>query len=275
MSRIKVLAFESNGVPKMLSDDAEIAQAIANGDVVRDTSVTLYLDDGERRFGPAGTHPELQPWFPEPVTARELPDTGFAEATPLTPGEQPVRATVAREATGATVNLGMSAVDRRADLPVRSPPVEIDFLGLGGTPSSSPTPARGASADADSIWAFMFLPYVRYAQFEGRSRRKEFWSFLLFTVVVSFILAVSASAKPSDGGVVILFLFLLGSLVPTLAVQVRRFHDLGTSGWAALIGLVPYVGTVAILLSMLVEGQRGANKYGEDPKGPTGQRRLG
>jgi uncharacterized membrane protein YhaH (DUF805 family) len=61
-------------------------------------------------------------------------------------------------------------------------------------------------------------------------------------------------------------LFFLGILVPSIAVQVRRFHDQDKSGWWVLIGLIPILGGLAVLVFMFLEGTRGTNRFGPDPK---------
>lgn len=62
-------------------------------------------------------------------------------------------------------------------------------------------------------------------------------------------------------------LFFLAVLVPSIAVQVRRFHDQDKSGWMCLIGLIPFVGGIVVLVFMLLEGTKGPNRFGPDPKG--------
>ena len=61
-------------------------------------------------------------------------------------------------------------------------------------------------------------------------------------------------------------LYSLFVLIPSIAVQVRRFHDQDKSGWFVLINFVPYIGGIIVLVFMLLEGTRGPNKYGPDPK---------
>ncbi len=63
-------------------------------------------------------------------------------------------------------------------------------------------------------------------------------------------------------------LFFLGILVPSIAVQVRRFHDQDKSGWFVLIGLIPILGGLVVLVFMFLEGTRGPNRFGPDPKDP-------
>jgi uncharacterized membrane protein YhaH (DUF805 family) len=121
-------------------------------------------------------------------------------------------------------------------------------------------------------WAI--LPFKRYADFSGRSRRREYWSFALLNVVIVIallILGAVMSGVTGDDNVgfgimgVILLVYCLAIIVPTLAAQVRRFHDQDKSGWFVLLGLIP-LGGLVVLIFMFIEGTRGPNQYGPDPK---------
>ncbi|WP_369976263.1 DUF805 domain-containing protein [Xanthomonas bundabergensis] len=124
---------------------------------------------------------------------------------------------------------------------------------------------------------WMLMPLKRYADFSGRSRRKEYWMFTLLNIVVITVLMVLVGIGGGFGGqngtsalsmaaFVLVCLYSLAVLVPSLAVQVRRFHDQGKSGWYVLLGLIPWLGGVVIMVFMFMEGVRGANAYGPDPK---------
>ena len=132
---------------------------------------------------------------------------------------------------------------------------------------------------------WMLMPYRRYFDFSGRSRRKEYWMFLLLFVIVyaiGFGLMFSGgySMNPATGasqpggtfyiGGGILGIFVLGSLIPAIAVQVRRFHDQDKSGWFVLLNFIPYIGGLVVLVFMCLEGTRGPNRFGADPKDPSG-----
>ncbi len=69
-------------------------------------------------------------------------------------------------------------------------------------------------------------------------------------------------------GYLILLIFALATLVPSIAVTMRRLHDSGRSGWWYLISFVPYVGGIVLFIFMLLEGQPGENKYGPAPESP-------
>lgn len=130
---------------------------------------------------------------------------------------------------------------------------------------------------------WMLMPYKRYADFSGRSRRKEYWMFVLLFVIVyavCFGLMFSGGyAGMMDGsgqlgplgilGGILLAVFVLGSLIPAIAVQVRRFHDQDKSGWFVLLNFIPYIGGLIVLVFMCLEGTKGPNRFGPDPKDPT------
>ncbi|MBK9735258.1 MAG: DUF805 domain-containing protein [Saprospiraceae bacterium] len=108
---------------------------------------------------------------------------------------------------------------------------------------------------------YMFVPLKKYADFEGRARRKEYWMFFLFTFVVSFFTGIidNMLSGPESIGFIGL-IFQLAVLVPAIAVAIRRMHDVGKSGWFILIPIYN-------LILALTEGQKGTNEYGPDPKG--------
>lgn len=121
---------------------------------------------------------------------------------------------------------------------------------------------------------WMLLPYKRYFEFTGRSRRKEYWMFTLLQILIALAivaLAFSFSNQGEDAVLGVLYgglgLLVLVSFIPSLAVQVRRFHDQNLTGWLVLLGFIPYVGGLIILIFMCIDGTRGPNKYGADPKG--------
>ena len=129
---------------------------------------------------------------------------------------------------------------------------------------------------------WMILPLKRYADFEGRSRRKEYWMFTLgilalYVVLAAFffVAADAARDRPSSAGigmsVVIVVgigaIVVLGLFLPWIAVQVRRLHDQDKSGWFILLGFIPYIGGLIMLVFMCIDGTPGQNRFGDDPKG--------
>lgn len=106
-----------------------------------------------------------------------------------------------------------------------------------------------------------------YAGFSGRARRTEYWMFALVNFIVTLVFYVLTFATHSGFFLVLVFLYALAVVLPSLAVLVRRLHDIGMSGWWILIGLVPFVGGLVILVFTLLPGNNGPNRYGDDPKG--------
>lgn len=116
---------------------------------------------------------------------------------------------------------------------------------------------------------YMLMPFRKYAQFQGRSRRAEYWWFTLFVVIVSVVLTLIDSALFGGemGGLGILSgIFSLATIVPSLAVGVRRLHDTDRSGWWILIGLIPLIGAIVLLVFYVQDGTPGTNKFGPSPK---------
>ena len=127
---------------------------------------------------------------------------------------------------------------------------------------------------------YMFLPYKRYFDFSGRSRRKEYWLFVLFYTVVLIGLMILDSQLGLGGyaesysdfgdgsmsvgfnlaGGVLSMIWAVLHLIPALAAGIRRMHDNDKSGWFILI---PFYNLVLLFL----EGTRGPNRFGPDPKG--------
>jgi uncharacterized membrane protein YhaH (DUF805 family) len=128
---------------------------------------------------------------------------------------------------------------------------------------------------------WMLMPLRRYADFEGRSRRMEYWMFYLFTLllglgfmlvlgIVALLLYTMGLSENAMMTVIIPlyfigFLLSLALVVPSLAVAVRRFHDQDKSGWMVLLALIPFVGGIIFIVFMCLEGTRGPNRFGPDP----------
>lgn len=117
-------------------------------------------------------------------------------------------------------------------------------------------------------------PLYRWRDFKGRSQRREYWLWVLmmFCLFMGIFLLERAlglqittdEGKDGPGVIAITAWFIV--LVPWLAVQVRRLHDIGLSGWWILVSLLPYIGVLLIVYWTVKDGQRGPNIYGNDPK---------
>ncbi|MBQ7502631.1 DUF805 domain-containing protein [bacterium] len=110
-----------------------------------------------------------------------------------------------------------------------------------------------------------------YFNFDGRARRSEYWYFCLLNFLVNF--AYNMITRLIDSKLVavvlavIVIIYSLGTLIPGLAVAVRRLHDINKSGWWMLIGLIPLIGWVILLIWYCRDSELGSNEYGENPKG--------
>ena len=100
----------------------------------------------------------------------------------------------------------------------------------------------------------------KYADFNGRARRSEYWYFGLFSCLISFVISFALGAI-SPSLIMISYVYTLAVLVPSIAVGVRRMHDVNKSGWFLLI---PFYN----LILACTNGTEGSNDYGNDPKNP-------
>jgi uncharacterized membrane protein YhaH (DUF805 family) len=103
-------------------------------------------------------------------------------------------------------------------------------------------------------WFLMALK--KYAVFDGRARRKEFWMFILFYFILSIVVNVIVAITKIQ---ILGMIFGLGMLCPYIGVSIRRMHDTDRSGWWILLPIVN-------LIFYIQEGQQGENRYGPDPK---------
>jgi|TARA_B110000014_G_scaffold257462_1_gene242086 uncharacterized membrane protein YhaH (DUF805 family) len=109
-----------------------------------------------------------------------------------------------------------------------------------------------------------------YADFNGRARRKEYWMFTLFNMIFSIVAMgldnVLGIAMIETGYGPIYGLYTLAMLVPSLAVAVRRLHDVDKSGWMLLLVFIPIIGAIWLFVLMVTDSKPGQNDYGENPK---------
>jgi len=115
------------------------------------------------------------------------------------------------------------------------------------------------------------LALKRYAEFNGRSRRKEYWIYTLYNIVIYMVLYLAGFVTLLRSSIYMVFfglafVYALAVLVPSLSVCVRRLHDIDKSGWFILIGLIPAVGGIILLVLLCLDGTPGDNRYGPSPK---------
>ncbi|MDD5461536.1 MAG: DUF805 domain-containing protein [Methylococcales bacterium] len=110
----------------------------------------------------------------------------------------------------------------------------------------------------------------KYAVFEGRARRKEYWFFILFNVLISmalgFVDRFIGNVNPETGIGVLSGIYTLGVMIPGIAVSVRRLHDTGRSGWWLLITFLPIIGAIIFFYFMVLDSDTESNEYGPSPK---------
>jgi uncharacterized membrane protein YhaH (DUF805 family) len=179
----------------------------------------------------------------------------------------------------------------RPDFPQWKPISDTDFqyksslqtadftspFGQTTTPQTATRPVEGLS---------LFDYYKRgltkkYVGFQGRARRREYWGYQLFNILALLaVLCVGLMLDFAFGGFTIepnseavptftvwlLVLFVLGTLLPSLAITVRRLHDIGITGWIYLVSIIPYIGGLIIFVMTVLNSQAGTNKYGPSPK---------
>ena len=138
--------------------------------------------------------------------------------------------------------------------------------------------------------SIILAPYRRYFNFSSRSRRKEYWLYMLFFYVVGFVLifvdsalglggptqtAVDTvdgfSASASAEGGVLTAIWGIGNVIPLLACSIRRLHDSDRRGWWVFITLIPLVSSIWFLVLMCLDGTTGSNRFGPDPKDRIGR----
>lgn len=104
-----------------------------------------------------------------------------------------------------------------------------------------------------------------YANFNGRARRKEFWMFVVINVVIGYVLSFVLGLISSEL-VMAAYVYCLAMFLPSLAVGVRRLHDINKKGICILVSLIPIVGVIIYIIWCAKAGDKGENQYGPDPK---------
>jgi len=135
----------------------------------------------------------------------------------------------------------------------------------GATPKSQTSRTKN-----EKIMNWYLAVLKNYAGFSGRARRKEYWMFVLFNMIFAIVAMILDNvlgiAMEGIGYGPIYGLYLLAILIPSLAVGVRRLHDVGKSGWMMFIALIPIIGAIWLLVLFVQDSIPGENKYGANPK---------
>ena len=112
--------------------------------------------------------------------------------------------------------------------------------------------------------------WKQYADFSGRARRKEYWIFSLIKYIIIFFLYILQIVMIESTlwliFPIIFFLYAVAVFLPGLAVNIRRLHDIGKSGWWYLIYLIPIIGAIWLTVLMCLDSEPGENQWGENPK---------
>ena len=104
----------------------------------------------------------------------------------------------------------------------------------------------------------------KYAVFSGRSCRKEYWMFILINMIV--VIGISAIDKIAGTKGIIGTLYGFAIIIPALALTLRRLHDVGKSGYWYFICLIPFIGTLWLLMLLIKDSEEGSNRFGENLK---------
>lgn len=116
----------------------------------------------------------------------------------------------------------------------------------------------------EDVLEWYLKPFKQYIDFEGRARRKEYWTFTVGNMLVSILLGGGGAL--GFGSEILGGLFSLFILIPGIAVAVRRLHDTGRSGFWLFILLIPLIGLFVIIFFLVSDSEPGSNTYGPNPK---------
>lgn len=131
------------------------------------------------------------------------------------------------------------------------------------------------NVSSDGMMDYVKSVFSKYADFTGRARRSEYWYFQLFNflvmlaVYIPLIAFLVAESQLFILPAILLVLYALATIVPTLAVIARRLHDTGRSGWYYLMGFIPLVGGIILLIFFCEDSKPGTNEWGPNPKNPS------
>lgn len=113
----------------------------------------------------------------------------------------------------------------------------------------------------------------KYAVFNGRARRKEYWYYYLFYMLIYIVLIiidiVTGTFSAEAGMGLLIGIYTIAVLIPSIAVGVRRLHDTNRSGWWLLIGLIPIIGAIVLIVFLASDSKPEENQYGPNPKAAT------
>tara|TARA_R110000787_G_scaffold250514_1_gene356161 strand:+ start:69 stop:785 length:717 start_codon:yes stop_codon:yes gene_type:complete len=148
-----------------------------------------------------------------------------------------------------------------------------------GVPASAqPDYVAAVPLKSDGLWTYFVRALTKnFAQFNGRARRAEYWGYTLFAILAYFVLfVIDAFLSFAFYGTdqfgepqfipILVVVFWVYNILPSISITVRRLHDQDISGWLYLINLIPYVGGLVLLVFMLLDSKPATNKHGPSPK---------
>ncbi|MFT5721359.1 MAG: uncharacterized membrane protein YhaH (DUF805 family) [Motiliproteus sp.] len=141
-----------------------------------------------------------------------------------------------------------------------------------GSMLNEPTAPQALAASFERLSPFgcYLLAWKNYATFSGRTRRREYWFFILFNILVSIGLSVidgvSGTFDPQAGVGLLGSLYTLAMIIPAIALGTRRLHDINRTGWWQLLMLVPLLGALVLIVFYATDTQLEPNQYGPNPK---------
>jgi uncharacterized membrane protein YhaH (DUF805 family) len=148
------------------------------------------------------------------------------------------------------------------------------YVGSAGRRGYYPCTAERSRDHVEMTMNWYLQVLKKYATFEGRARRREYWFFQLFNVLAFIALllvdGLTGTINKEAGVGLLSGLYLLVTLIPSVAVTVRRLHDTDRSGWWLLIAFIPVLGDIALIVFACLDSQPGANRFGPNPKGVLG-----
>lgn len=149
---------------------------------------------------------------------------------------------------------------------------------LASQPQNFGRMAANELSESTSLWGYFKRGMTtNYANFRGRARRKEYWGYFLFTMITMALLTIAGLGVDAALGnldaefpvvtIAMPIVFWLAVIIPSVAMAIRRQHDIGLSGWFYLLILLPSIGSVILFVFSLIPSQKHENRWGPVPEG--------
>lgn len=246
------IVFEEKGFPVELVTERDIERAIAAGRIRPDTLVTTRRGDETPVVSRARDVARLKPYFdlPEDGPEPQALELEREAAPPPEPEAEPE----AGEAVEASWPPSMMPPPHPAQN-TRAP---------DSAAAARRAEAKAAYIDPEGFLGCAFAPLVRYADFMGRTSRREYASFVTLQFV-AYVAIMTLFEGSRDLRTSVLALTILGLFLPNLAAAARRLHDHDKSAWLLLLSFIPYVGPLILLVLMCLPGDPQDNRHGSDP----------